>query len=268
MSLDKNISVWRGDTTPPTIYHLWVKEGTVFAYFEDKWVNITLPDITDTFQITKDNKLDLSETFKDGISDMSQSIKDINNLLYTNYSQVTLSASPTIIEKDVASKINLSWAFKYDGKEETPTTMVLRSGDTVLESYAKSFTDTITNTKSYQVTAEYKGVDILSNVVTVNAYYPIYTVVTTKPTITPSDITSGVKKVASSPNGSYNVAFTNSSYVWFCVPSGMSINKATLSGFAFPLETSVNITVTGKGTYKCYRSTNTNDAGNQIVVLS
>jgi hypothetical protein len=29
MSINKNISVWRGDDTPPTDYHIWIKsDGT------------------------------------------------------------------------------------------------------------------------------------------------------------------------------------------------------------------------------------------------
>lgn len=40
MALNKNISVWRGDQTPPTDYHLWVKEsGSIWMKLpgEDSW---------------------------------------------------------------------------------------------------------------------------------------------------------------------------------------------------------------------------------------
>lgn len=40
MALNKNISVWRGDKTPPTDYHLWVKEsGSIWIKLpgEDNW---------------------------------------------------------------------------------------------------------------------------------------------------------------------------------------------------------------------------------------
>lgn len=36
--MNKNISVWRGDKTPPTKYHLWQKEdGTIYVNITDEW---------------------------------------------------------------------------------------------------------------------------------------------------------------------------------------------------------------------------------------
>ena len=47
----------------------------------------------------------------------------------------------------------------------------------------------------------------------------------------------------------------------------MSITKATLSGFDFPLDASVSETIDGVS-YKVYRSSNTNDAGTYQIVIS
>ena len=67
--------------------------------------------------------------------------------------------------------------------------------------------------------------------------------------------------------GTYNVTVgTAASYVWFFVPSSMSISRATKSGFDFPLENPVTITVEGVS-YKAYRSSNTYDAGTESVTL-
>ena len=36
--MNKNISVWRGDKTPPTKYHLWQKEdGIIYVNITDEW---------------------------------------------------------------------------------------------------------------------------------------------------------------------------------------------------------------------------------------
>lgn len=35
--MNKNISVWRGEKTPPTKYHLWQKDDTIYINIEDEW---------------------------------------------------------------------------------------------------------------------------------------------------------------------------------------------------------------------------------------
>jgi len=71
-----------------------------------------------------------------------------------------------------------------------------------------------------------------------------------------------------SPAGTYQVTVDNDAeYIFFVVPATMSINKATLSGFDFPLESPVNVTIEDVA-YKSYRSSNTNDAGTYQIVIS
>lgn len=45
-SINKNISIWRGDTTPPTEYHLWVNEqGNLLIKRNDQdWVQLASPE--------------------------------------------------------------------------------------------------------------------------------------------------------------------------------------------------------------------------------
>ncbi len=41
MNINKNISVWRGDTTPPTEYHLWIKsDNTVYIFDGYEWKEV------------------------------------------------------------------------------------------------------------------------------------------------------------------------------------------------------------------------------------
>lgn len=42
MNLNKNISVWRGSDTPPTEYHLWVKDGLLYIYSDGQWKELVL----------------------------------------------------------------------------------------------------------------------------------------------------------------------------------------------------------------------------------
>lgn len=40
-SLNKNISVWRGSDTPPTKYHIWVKnDNSILIFINDSWKEI------------------------------------------------------------------------------------------------------------------------------------------------------------------------------------------------------------------------------------
>ena len=38
--MNKNISVWRGEKTPPTKYHLWQKDDTIYINIEDEWQSL------------------------------------------------------------------------------------------------------------------------------------------------------------------------------------------------------------------------------------
>lgn len=71
-----------------------------------------------------------------------------------------------------------------------------------------------------------------------------------------------------SPAGTYTVTVgADGDYLWFNVPATMSINGASMGGFAFPLEAPTNVTIGGVA-YKSYRSSNTLDAGTYTIVLS
>lgn len=85
-----------------------------------------------------------------------------------------------------------------------------------------------------------------------------------------TDVTTDAHVVSASrsPAGTYQVTVDNDAeYIFFVIPATMSINKATLSGFDFPLESPVNVTIEDVA-YKSYRSSNTNDAGTYQIVIS
>lgn len=46
--INKNIQVWRGNETPPTVYHLWLKEDDMlYSYKDSEWTPISVPDTYD-----------------------------------------------------------------------------------------------------------------------------------------------------------------------------------------------------------------------------
>lgn len=71
-----------------------------------------------------------------------------------------------------------------------------------------------------------------------------------------------------SPAGTYTINVANDrDYVYLNVPATMTISKATMSGFDFPLESPQAVTIGGVA-YKSYRSGNTYYKGTITVVLS
>lgn len=76
------------------------------------------------------------------------------------------------------------------------------------------------------------------------------------------------QNIKASPIGTYNVTINNNEdYVLFVVPNSMSIDKVTMNGFNFPIE-SPQIVQIEENTYKIYKSSNTYDAGVITIVIS
>ena len=85
-----------------------------------------------------------------------------------------------------------------------------------------------------------------------------------------ADVTTDSHAVSArrSPAGTYNITVAqNGQYVFFVIPATMSITKATLSGFDFPLDEPTAVTIDDTE-YKSYRSSNTVDAGTYEIIIS
>lgn len=198
---------------------------------------------------------------------------DLAESIYYYHASCTLTASPTLIEKGVNATITLTGksSFMTDGAnslriENTTASKILTgTGNTV----SMTATDTINDTTTFKATAAFDHNVSKTASVTVTAKYPIYTFGSTSTSVTSANITAGTKAVKSSAAGTYSFTLaSNLTYFWICVPSEMSVNKVTLSGFDVPMNTPVTVAVDGKGSYKCYRSTNSNDAGTYSLVVS
>lgn len=63
MNLNKNISVWRGNSVPPTDYHIWEKEdGSIYTKVESGWTILTSPNDKATLDRIKIITTELANT--------------------------------------------------------------------------------------------------------------------------------------------------------------------------------------------------------------
>lgn len=219
---------------------------------------------------TVDNKLDKE------ITDRTEGDNSIWEVLYDQFIQISgFGVSPTIIEKGVATDINISGRFLFAGNPLTPDTLTLKMNDKVISNQPvnnlSGIKDTLTTTNdriTYSVSITAHGVTKNASA-TVSTYYPCYFGHTTKTIIVGTDVLSFSKQsIKSSPNGTYSMSdISQGEYVWLCVPSNFNINSVTSSGFSVPMEAAISVPVEGKGNYKCYRTSSSLVAGTFNFVI-
>lgn len=190
---------------------------------------------------------------------------NLDTVYYDRYTDVELTATPSIIEKFGVNQVVLGWKSTFKGNTFTPettkVTQVISEGTetSITSDHNSTSVQTISDSATYKVKITYKGIT-KEDTIKVNAYYPKYYGFSSNPTITSDDIldTNRFTKQSISGTaigeGSINAPFP--SYMWFCIPNDMTINKVTSSGIEVPMEAPVNVVVTDRGTYKCYRSSN------------
>lgn len=219
---------------------------------------------------TVDNKLDKE------ITDRTEGDNSIWEVLYDQFIQISgFGASPTIIEKGVATTININGRFLFAGDPVTPDTLILKRGDALLSdrpvdnlSGTKDTLNTNDDTTTYSLSITAHGVTRNTSAI-VSAYYPCYFGHTTKTIIVGTDVLSFSKQsIKSSPNGTYSMSdISQGEYVWLCIPSNFNINSVTSSGFSVPMEAAISVPVEGKGNYKCYRTSSSLVAGTFNFVI-
>lgn len=220
---------------------------------------------------TVDNKLDKE------ITDRTEGDNSIWEVLYDQFIQISgFGVSPTIIEKGVATTININGRFLFAGDPVTPDTLILKRGDALLSdrpvdnlSGTKDTLNTNDDTTTYSLSITAHGVTRNTSAI-VSAYYPCYFGHTTKTIIVGTDVLSFSKQsIKSSPNGTYSMSdISQGEYVWLCIPSNFNINSVTSSGFSVPMEAAISVPVEGKGNYKCYRTSSSLVAGTFNFVIS
>lgn len=211
------------------------------------------------------------------ITDRTEGDNSIWEVLYDQFIQISgFGVSPTIIEKGVATDINISGRFLFAGNPLTPDTLTLKMNDKVISNQPVNnlscTKDTLTTTSdriTYSVSITAHGVTKNASA-TVSTYYPCYFGHTTKTIIVGTDVLSFSKQsIKSSPNGTYSMSdISQGEYVWLCIPSNFNINSVTSSGFSVPMEAAISVPVEGKGNYKCYRTSSSLAAGTFNFVIS
>lgn len=217
-----------------------------------------------------DDKLDKE------ITDRTEGDNSIWEVLYDQFIQISgFGVSPTIIEKGVATDINISGRFLFAGNPLTPDTLTLKMNDHVISNQPvnnlSGTKDTLTTTNdriTYSVSITAHGVTKNASA-TVSTYYPCYFGHTTKTIIVGTDVLSFSKQsIKSSPNGTYSMSdISQGEYVWLCIPSNFNINSVTSSGLSVPMEAAISVPVEGKGNYKCYRTSSSLVAGTFNFVI-
>ena len=235
---------------------------------------LALPDLSDTNYLTDTTDVvsgmkELDKQIADGRHD------EVWEVLYTQFTQISgFSASPTVIEKGVDANISIRGSILFNSKGLVPETLSLKIGTTVINSTPVSslnITDVLNTTEdrtTYTLSITSKGVTKTASA-NVNAYYPMYFGHSSKTALESADVLGLTKQaIKSSPNGTYNMSgIGQGDYVWLCVPSNFSITKVTSSGFGVPMEAPITVTVDGKGSYKCYRTSGAMNAGSFNFVI-
>lgn len=183
-------------------------------------------------------------------------VDDINQILFTQYTALSMSRTPTSFEKGVETEVTLNWSTKFNNQEIEPDSLEVKKGSEVLTSdkTLKTVKDSVTDTQAYSMTAVIKGITKTASV-TANAYYPMYFGASAKNALESADILAMTKQpIKSSPAGNATVEVGANEYLWLCVPSTMSVNSVKSGGFDVPMAAPVTVAVDGKGDYKCYRS--------------
>lgn len=183
-------------------------------------------------------------------------VDEINQILFTQYTALTMSRTPASFEKGVETAVTLNWSTKFNNQEITPDSIEVKKGSTVLttDKTLKTIGDNVSDTQAYSMTAVIKGITKTASV-TVNAYYPMYFGASAKDALVSADVLALTKQpIKSSPAGNVTVEVGANEYLWLCVPSTMTINSVKSGGFDVPMAAPVTVAVDGKGNYKCYRS--------------
>lgn len=204
----------------------------------------------------ENNDFGISQAF------LTQIIKSIQNQINyirgENVFGLTLTASPNIIRPGLATPVTITGTINGNADEIGIT---INSESTIVEN-TNSCTVTVTLTDDTVVTGyaiqngiRYEtSINITKMALIKYGSGSVY-----------SDVTNTVSQLT--PIGTYEIEISaNNKYVFFCVPYSMQINRATMNGFEFPLNSPVVATI-GNVEYKVYQSSNTYDIGNLTIEI-
>jgi hypothetical protein len=182
------------------------------------------------------------------------------DVIVNDKAEVTLSVSPSTVFVGVDTEVTISAQTDTDA-----SSIVIRKNDVIAEGNGGSLSvkDTISSTTRY--VAEFVISGIKKSVSgTANAVNKIYY----GSGSSYMDVNTSHPSPKSSAAGAYSVNVSQGGqHIFFNIPAYMSISRASMNGFDYPLESPQSVTIDGVP-YKSYRSSNTNDAGTYNIVIS
>lgn len=196
---------------------------------------------------------------------VTKALNEINDVLFSQYTALTFSRTPSVIERGVNTKVTLTWNPTFNGAYEKPSALTVRKGATTLttDTSLKTIQDTegITETTVYSIEATIKGITKTASA-TVNAYYPQFAGASANESLASADVLAlGNKVVAASVARTVTMEVAQGEYFWFAVPENFSITSIKMGGFDVSLNDVATVAVDGRGNYKCYRSAKPQSAG-------
>ena len=194
-----------------------------------------------------------------------KALNEINDVLFSQYTALTFSRTPSVIERGVNTKVTLTWNPTFNGAYAKPSALTVKKGGTTLttDTSLKTIQDTagITETTTYSIEATIKGIKKAASA-TVNAYYPQFAGASASESLASADVLSlGNKVVAASVARTVTMEVAQGEYFWFAVPENFTITSIKMGGFDVSLNDVATVAVDGRGNYKCYRSAKPQSAG-------
>lgn len=190
-NINKNISVWRGNNTPPTEYHLWIKDdNSIWLYYQEQWHNITeylqlaTPEQNGLMSSSDKSKLDNIENNAqvnviESISiDNIKQIIDNKNVNLDTYTKSTIDSkiqehttnhnNPHEVTKQQIGLGNVDNTSDIDKPISTATQQALNNIQNTVQSTKKELANTINQHKSdnnnpHQVTKSQVGLGNVTN---------------------------------------------------------------------------------------------------------
>lgn len=262
---DKLVIVERQGTGTTFISRKPVPKGTSILNREywikfSKWTDVPyeiVQEFGDSNEVTISQKV---------VSEKFNYIQNQIDKLHPGTIGIVMSASPTIVYDDSESNVTIK-AKKVDNTVCDSIKIIIDDNIIAEEDNTSELETTVIINKTTKIDAtaiqlglSYEG---HINITGVKPYY-----VGSGNNYTEIINDAHKQNIKTSPSGTYNINVVSSqSYIFFVVPSSMTINKATMSGFTFPLQSSESVVVNNNN-YKVYKSSNTYDAGLLTIVIS
>lgn len=197
-------------------------------------------------------------------------LSEVWKAIYELHAAARLSVSPAVIEKGVANTVRLVWSLLFGEDDvEDVSSLVLKENGVEIgvkdTSSREMVREGIADTTEYTLEVGFPYDVKKTATAKVAAYYPVF--IGTSPkladAIGPADVLGmGKQSPRATPAGSYTLTVPeDDTYVYICVPSGMTVKSATMGGQPFTFASPVTVAVNEKGNYLVYRSVWAQDAG-------